>query len=42
MQALNPASKSGINISAALSCKRIGISIINRFQNIPNIPQPIR
>jgi hypothetical protein len=42
MQALNPASKSGINISSLPRYQRIGLPIINQFHNIANIPQPIR
>jgi len=41
-QALNPTSKSGINISSLLRCQRMGLPFINQFHNIANIPQPIR
>jgi hypothetical protein len=34
MQALNPASRSGINVSAALSCKRMVLPIVNHLHNI--------
>jgi hypothetical protein len=37
-QALNPTSKSGININSLLRYRRIGPPIINQFHNIANIP----
>jgi len=34
MHALNPASRSGINVSAALSCKRMVLPLIDQLHNI--------
>ncbi len=37
MQAFNPTSRSGINISSPLRCQRTGPPIINQFHNNANI-----
>jgi hypothetical protein len=38
MQALNPTSNSGVNISSLPRRQRTGHPIINQFRNITNVP----
>lgn len=41
MQSHNPVSRSGINISADLRCKRMAPPLIDQRYNIANVPNPI-